>query len=149
MAKSVATLLVKPEYCELFRQAIHAVMVEDSHHGRGQHTNTVNADLVEKYGTLCMSTNDKAANEEVESEAAKVGVTDITQVSPVIGGLSPCVMQIVHGLPTKTVLYGKNNITYFIPKEGSKPPYYCIGRGLAVGIFTNWLVSLLAGEFVL
>ncbi|KIK81605.1 hypothetical protein PAXRUDRAFT_112179, partial [Paxillus rubicundulus Ve08.2h10] len=55
-------------------------------------------------------------------------------------GLSPHAIPIVHRLPTATYQTANGPMTYFIPKPDHKAPYYCIGHGLAIGIFVNWVL---------
>lgn len=163
VAQSVTAKLGLPAHKELFRQVVRDIMLDEAQRCAVQRANTGEADLAnakeepkaKKFLSFYSDEEeDYSDEEEVEVEAAGEQVAhfpqvppalaaEIPQASPVLTGLSSAAVRIVRDLPFKTVARPGRDITYFIPKEGSKPPFYFIGRGLAVGIFTNLLVFLL------
>lgn len=124
VARSVAILLTEPEHKKFILSAIRDIVREEA-------SGHQDADLATKYGTLSIA-DTKSSHTVVESE------TDAGPGLSALADLSLRTLKIVQGLPTETIEFGDRKITYFLPKEGAKAPYYCIGRGLAVGIFTNW-----------
>ncbi|KAH7904784.1 hypothetical protein BJ138DRAFT_1119088 [Hygrophoropsis aurantiaca] len=98
--------------------------------------------MTEHRAILREAVRDALHNENSNAPPISISNLDALVYDCPIPGLSTCTLPLVRGLPINTVVpnYSDVPVQYFLPMPGAASPYYSVSRGLAVGIFTNWLV---------
>lgn len=143
IAHAVCKLLTEPQYLSLLREAIRPVVTDvrrlDADDVHNDPTKGVKVE--EEHPRHFSLSVEKGSPSDVPPSPLSPSLPPIESLSlssptSYCGLASDDAIHIVRDLPTKV----HENIVFFVPKPKSKGPYYCISRGLAVGIFTNWYV---------
>ncbi|KAH7917595.1 hypothetical protein BV22DRAFT_1135281 [Leucogyrophana mollusca] len=114
VAHAVIHLLSLPQHTSIIRNAVREVIAGDS-------TDIVNAT-------------------DVSDAAAAPGPVPVYDC--VIPGLSTRALPIVRGLPIASTMtaHSPAPVKYFVPAPDAVAPFYTVSCGLAVGVFSTWLV---------
>ncbi|KAH7903155.1 hypothetical protein BJ138DRAFT_1120664 [Hygrophoropsis aurantiaca] len=124
IAHAVIQMLRLPENVDIFRDAARVVLAKDD-------------------AESASSTTSEAGDVSVNTSTDLPTTTPPPPVyDPPIPGLSARAVPLVYGLPVTTVTVGNAPpAMIFVPHPGASSPFYCVARGLAIGIFSNWLLT--------